>query len=87
MGQTHAVNSAYKRVLCQTYCHEQPWWENAVHAANSVEAYKRVVHFMFEDGHVNQGRLQVLEIYTKDVCTKYQHLAHEIWKIYFCYSP
>ena len=66
----------------EQHCHKQPCWENAVHTANSVEAYKRVVHSMFEDDHVNPGRLQVLEIFTRDVCIIHPHLAHEIWKEY-----
>ena len=67
----------------ERYCHDIPWWTEAVAVITSVQTYERVVHYMFEGGKINEGRLQVLKVLTQDVCNRYPHLAPEIWNRYY----
>ena len=60
----------------------QSWWNAAVTTASSIKTYAQVVQYMFEDGKVNRGRLEVLEVFTKDVCVMYPHLTNGIWAHY-----
>ena len=34
---------------------QSPQWRDAVDAVQSIDDYKRVVEYMFEDGRVNHG--------------------------------
>ena len=54
-------------------------WLALVSNANTVEAYKAIVHAMLNDNIVNDGRLLVLEVYTRDVCEKYPDIAEGVW--------
>ena len=66
----------------EDHCHRLKWWEDAVKSTTSVKTYQEVVHFMFEDGKINRGRLKVLEVFTKDVCHHYPQLTSEVWDQY-----
>ena len=66
----------------EQHCRHLSWWKEAVCVASTVEAYMCICQYMFEDGKVNGGRLEVLEVFTKDVCDLYPHLATQIWQAY-----
>ena len=66
----------------ESFSRDQSWWNDACTVITSVNSYKQVVHVLFEDGIVNQGRLLVLEMFTKDLCERYPHMATEVWNHY-----
>lgn len=56
--------------------------EDMADIANTVEAYRSIVHSMFNDGIQNEGRLIVLLIFTRAVCSRYPHISGEVMTEY-----
>ncbi len=42
-------------------------WSEMVKICQSFESYRAIVRKMFADGVINEGRIFVLEVYTRDV--------------------
>lgn len=53
-------------------------WENMVKAIDSKEKYRWTVRCMFEDGKLNNGRLLVLDVFTRDVCSAHPTIANQV---------
>ena len=66
----------------QQHCHRQYWWNDAFTVVTSVESYEQMVRTLFEDEIVNQGRLLVLEVFTRDLCDRCPDIASEVWDHY-----
>lgn len=71
----------------KSYCHQHGKWNEHVFRVKNIEDWKAICFYMFEDGIIHEGRLQVLHQFTVEVVNHlkkegYDTSAQEIWQSY-----
>ena len=57
-------------------------WDKMVETSSSAEAFRNVIHAMFEDGKYTKSRMKVLKHYMTDVCKTYPEISSQIREVY-----
>ncbi len=71
----------------KTFCHKHPKWNHYVFSVRDVNDWKQIYKYMFADGVIHDGRLQVLQQFTSEVVDHLMSQGKEksattIWQTY-----
>ena len=91
MGSASSKITFQQRV--EEKCHQHDIWSSFVQTVHNENDWKLIAKVMFEDGIYHKGRLEVLNVFTRDVIQALKHrenteeaekikVAYEQWQIY-----